>query len=59
MSFFRILLGLQEMVTIKRSLRCKNAGAAPFPLWVLCFNYISHVLLVLNCSVNSLSLIHI
>ena len=42
------------MVTIKRSLRCKNAGAAPFPLCVLCFNYISHVLLVLNCSVNSL-----
>ena len=42
------------MVTIERSVRCTNAGAPPFPLWVLCFNYISHVLLVLNCSVNSL-----
>ena len=42
------------MVTIERSVRCTKVGAPPFPLWVLCFNYISHVLLVLNCSVNSL-----
>ena len=51
--FPRILLSLQEMLIIKNTMACANQGHYPFPLWVLVLTYFSHILLVLNCSMNS------
>jgi len=50
----RIFLGIHEMLIVKQSLACKTARQDPFPWWSLVVGHFSHLLLVLNCSANSL-----
>lgn len=50
----RILLSIHEMWTVNDTLRCAEQGHKVFPLWALIFSQFSHLLLVINSSVNSL-----
>ena len=51
--FPRIFLSLHEMLVIKNTMACTNLGHYPFPLWAMLFAQFSHLLLVLNSSLNS------
>ena len=51
--FPRIFLSLHEMLVIRNTMACSNVGYYSFPLWALLFAQFSHILLVLNSSMNS------
>ena len=46
-------LSLHEMLVIRNTMACSNVGYYSFPLWALLFAQFSHILLVLNSSMNS------
>ena len=50
--FPRILLSFHEMLVIRNTLKCRKEGYFSFPLWALQLAEFSHVLLVLNSSLN-------
>eukprot|EP00095_Tigriopus_kingsejongensis_P000415 maker-scaffold19_size710362-snap-gene-6.13 protein:Tk00415 transcript:maker-scaffold19_size710362-snap-gene-6.13-mRNA-1 annotation:"AGAP001862-PA" len=52
--FPRIFLGLHEVFVSTQARLCGEHGKRSFSLWVHVFTYVSHLLLVLNSSVNSL-----
>ena len=52
--FPRVLLSIHEMLIIKRTLRCQAFGKRSFPFWAIITSQFSHLLLVINSSVNSL-----
>lgn len=52
--FPRIVLALHETMVIKDAMSCSKNGENLFPFWALIFSHFSHLLLVLNCSVNSI-----
>ena len=51
--FPRIFLSLHEMLVIRNTMACSRVGYYSFPLWALLFAQFSHILLVLNSSMNS------
>ena len=51
--FPRIFLSLHEMLVIRNTMACSRVGYHSFPLWALLFAQFSHILLVLNSSMNS------
>ena len=51
--FPRIFLSLHEMLVIRKTMACSRVGYYSFPLWALLFAQFSHILLVLNSSMNS------
>ena len=51
--FPRIFLSLHEMLVIRNTMACSKVGYHSFPLWALLFAQFSHLLLVLNSSMNS------
>ena len=51
--FPRIFLSLHEMLVIRNTMACSKVGYYSFPLWALVFAQFSHILLVLNSSMNS------
>ncbi len=50
----RLLLNIHELLTIKYALECTRRGQQGFSLWSLVLISVSHVLLVLNSSINIL-----
>ena len=51
--FPRIFLSIHEMLVIRNTMACQNKGYYSFPMWALLFAQFSHILLVLNSSMNS------
>ena len=51
--FPRIFLSLHEMLVIRNTMACSRVGYHSFPLWAILFAQFSHILLVLNSSMNS------
>ncbi len=50
----RICMGIQEVLVFEQSSRCQALGQSPFQPWALIAANISHLLLVINSSINSL-----
>jgi len=50
----RLLLNIHELATIREAMQCEQAGKNGFPLWSLILISVSHLLLVLNSSINIL-----
>ena len=50
----RLFLGLHEAWITNQTISCAKAGFSPFPLWATIMNQFSHLVLVINSSVNCL-----
>ena len=50
----RLFLGLHEAWITNQTISCAKAGYSPFPLWATIMNQFSHLVLVINSSVNCL-----
>ena len=50
----RILMGIHEVVVYNQTLACEKARMRPWAVWVHIVTNVSHLLLVINGSVNSL-----
>lgn len=50
----RLLLNLHELTTIRNAMACGRAGHKTFAVWSLIVMHLSHLLLVINSSINIL-----
>ena len=50
----RIILSIHEMWTVNITIKCAQRGHWSFPIWALIMSQFSHLLLVINSSINCL-----
>ena len=50
----RIILSIHEMWIVEITIQCARQGKYSFPIWAIIFNKFSHLLLVINSSMNCL-----
>ena len=50
----RIILSIHEMWIVEITIECARRGKYSFPIWAIIFNKFSHLLLVINSSINCL-----
>ena len=50
----RIILSIHEMWIVETTIECARRGKYSFPIWAMIFNKFSHLLLVINSSINCL-----